>query len=299
MLKRSTVSFLTAALCLVVAAAALAAGSDFSSLSKRSVSKPLNTPGQNAKLTVECNGGKTAVSGGFDIGKVGFNHGPVTTSSRPKGEGWAASANEFANSGPQNDKLTGDVYCASKAPGLSVKTASASVAPGQVTSLKASCGGEKNVIAGGFKTRYNGGSGISGVIIFSSYRKDAQTWKVTASGVGGQMERPRQRSAGAGRGSVTPVKAYAVCASVPALKVGSKSAKGSTSKTHPRANAKCPKHREIVSGGFKSAIRTGKFNMANLPEASELKDKRTWRTQGYFFPLGGGSLKWTGYAYCA
>lgn len=305
MSKRSLVGFLALALCLAIAAGAVAAGSDFSSLSKRSASKPLADPGQTAKVAVACKGDKSPVSGGFDIGRVGFTHGPVMTSSRAKGSGWASSANEFANDPGESDELTGDVNCASKAPGISVKSARATLAPGQVKTVKAWCGtGGKHAIAGGFKTRYNGGvPNVSGVIVSSSYLSDGQTWKVRASAIPSStpQERSGRRSAGSARGASTPLKVYVYCADVPALKVSSKTTAGSSDRVHPKATAKCSKHRKVVSGGFKSALdQGGNFTEANLPELSGLKGKRSWTTRAYFFPLfSNNQLKWTAYAYCA
>jgi hypothetical protein len=302
--KRSSFCLLALAACFAFSAIAAAAGSDFSALSKRSAKKPLTNPGQSAKVTVGCKGAKSAVSGGFDIGKATFLHGPVMTASRAKGGGWLTAANEFAN-GPASDHITGDVNCASTVPRTTVESARASVPPGGVTSAKAKCTAGKSAVAGGFKTRYHGDAeagDVSGAIIVASYRTGAKAWKVTATGVDtSQQAHAGQRSAGNARGgATTPLKAYVYCADVPPLKAVTREATGSSDHSTVRTTAKCPGHQRAVSGGFRSRVSHGMIGLgSNLPASSRLKGKSSWKTKAFFVAFGVDSLKWTGYAYCA
>jgi hypothetical protein len=242
-------------------------------------------PGGFGTVAAKCDGGRTAVSGGFAAPGFDPATGPTVGRIGSKRVGKRQIQTRAFNFSNQAGKLFSFAYCAQHDHGLEVRSATTRVEPNTRGSAVARCPRGTSAVGGGFGTyRFSVDEGPQ-VITLTSKRRSERRWKVVGVNINNQMR------------SGTLI-AYAYCAAPPfELITRSKEVTPPVGATQT-FNVRCPNGSGAYSGGFDGHVQVG----GSQPQATaaitskRASGGRVWRTSA--LSVFGNPAPVTAYAYC-
>lgn len=236
-------------------------------------------------VAAKCDGGRTAVSGGFAA--PGFNPatGPTVGRIGSKRVGDRQMQTRAFNFSNQAGKLFSFAYCAQHDHGLEVRMATTLVEANTRGSAVARCPRGTVAVGGGFGTyRFSFDQGPS-VITVTSKRRSERRWKVV-----GVNSNTMMRSG--------TLIAYAYCASVPfELITRSKEVTPPVGEVQT-FNVRCPTGSGAYSGGFDGHVQVGGSQPQGTAAITSRRASggRVWRTSA--LSVFGTPAPVTAYVYC-
>jgi hypothetical protein len=232
----------------------------------------------------QCQGGRTAVSGGFAAPGFDPSNGPTVGRLGSKRVGKSGIETRAFNFDGQAGDLVSFVYCAMRDHGLQVSTATARVAPNTRGSVLARCPGGTEAVGGGFGTyRFDANQGPQ-VITLSSKRLGDRSWKVVGVNINSNMR-------------TGTLIAHAYCEAAPFKLVTASREVTAPANALRTFDVPCPKGTAVFSGGFDGHVQL----QGTASATAAITSRRTshghgWRTRALSVFGNPGSM--TAYAYC-
>jgi hypothetical protein len=242
-------------------------------------------PGTSGTVAAKCDGGRTAVSGGFAAPGFDPANGPTVGRIGSKRVGKRQIQTRAFNFSNQAGPLISFAYCAQHDHGLELRSATTRVEPNTRGSAVARCPRGTKAVGGGFSTyRFSVDEGPQ-VITLTSKRRSERRWKVVGANINSMM-RP---------GTLI---AHAYCAAVPfGLVTRSKEVTAPVGGLQT-FSVRCPEGSRAFSGGFDGHVQVGgsQPHAAAAITSKRALGGRIWRTSA--LSVFGNPAPVTAYVYC-